>query len=213
MSEYIRTHVLEEANEETDLGVIVSNNLKPASQCAKAAAKAMSVLGMIRRHFKKLDAEDFLLLYKTYVRPHMEYCVQAWSPHLSKDVQCLEKVQRRATKLVSGLREKTYEERLAILGLTTLENRRLRGDLIETYKIITAKERIDHRQFFQLAANPQLRGHSLKLYKHRSRLDTRKYFFSQRVISSWNSLPQSVVDATSVNTFKNRLDNYHRCGQ
>ena len=131
-------------------------------------------------------------------------------PYLQKDIQCLESVQRAATRLISGFKELSYEQRLRSTGLTTLELRRQRGDLIECYKILTGKENIDSHQFFHLSDNSHgLRGHSLKLSVNRSRLDLRKNFFSQRVASSWNSLPQHVVDATSVNTFKNRLDDAH----
>mgnify|MGYP003530657466 FL=1 len=95
------------------------------------------------------------------------------------------------------------------LGLTTLERRRQRGDLIETYKLLTGKEGVGYEQFFRLAqVGYGLRGHSLKLEVQRSRLDVRKTFFSQRVVTEWNKLPQEVIEATSTNNFKNRLDEY-----
>lgn len=201
------TTKLDVITEERDLGIIIANNLKPSLQCSKAAAKAMSVLGMIARHFGRLDRQDFLLLYKTYVRPHLEYCVQVWSPHLVKDIETLEQVQRRATKLVDGIKKYSYEKRLKYLGLTTLYQRRKRGDMIEVYKLLTNKERIDSGQFFQRASMDHgLRGHSLKLYTKRARLESRRNFFSIRVIREWNALPQTVIDATTVNSFKNRLD-------
>ena len=129
---------------------------------------------MVRRHFRRLDKKDFLLIYKTYIRPHLEYCVQTWSPHLVKDV------------------------------------RWCRGDLIEVHKILHGKERIDEKHFFTLADydSYNLRGHTLKLRKDRSRLDIRKYFFSQRSVNVWYSLPQHVVDADSTNKFKNALDEH-----
>ena len=108
---------------------------------------------MTRRNFRRLDKQDFLIIYKTYIRPHLEYCVQAWSPHLTKDVEVLEKVQRAATKLVLELRKLEYNERLRRLGLTTLQRRRTRDDSIETYKILSGKEGISSTQFFQLSAN------------------------------------------------------------
>ena len=83
---------------------MVTSDLKPSTQCALAAKKAMSILGLIRQTFKTTDVEDFRILYNGYVRPHLEYCVQVWSPHLRKDVQCVEKVQERATKLVHGMK-------------------------------------------------------------------------------------------------------------
>ena len=99
-----------------------------------------------------MDKHDFLLIYKTYIRPHLEYCVQAWSPHLVKDVQCLERVQRSATKktkkLVPALRKCNYEERLKRLGLTSMQKRRERGDMIEVFKIMTGREKIEIKQFF-----------------------------------------------------------------
>ena len=189
------------------MGVIIADNLKPSLQCSKSAAKAMSVLGLIARHFKGLDRQDFLLLYKTYVRPHLEYCIQVWSPYLIKDIETLEKVQRRATKLVGEIKKWSYEKRLQYLGLTSLCQRRKRGDMIEVYKLLTGKERIDSEQFFQLASTEHgLRGHSLKLATTRSRLEIRRNFFSSRVVKDWNALPQSVIDAATVNSFKNRLD-------
>jgi len=200
---------IEEVDIEKDLGIYIKNDLKVSTQCVKAAGKARSVMAMIRRNFRRLDKEDFLLIYKTYIRPHVEYCIQAWSPHLIKDIQCLEKVQRSATRLVSSLKKLTYEERLLRLGLTTLEKRRQRGDLIEAYKIMTGKEQIDSEQFFQISdTGHNLRGHSMKMAVKRCHTDTRKFFFSQRVVRHWNSLPQQVVDAVTVNSFKNRLDRH-----
>ena len=122
--------LLETISKERDLGVIFTRDLKAASQCVKAAAKAHSVTGLVRRHFKRLDRDDFMLLYKSYIRPQVEYCIQSWSPYLLKDIECLERVQRRATKLVSGFKNLEYEERLRRLGLTTLEKRRARGILL-----------------------------------------------------------------------------------
>ena len=98
------SHPLMGTVEERDLGIIVRNDLKPSAQCSAAASKGMSVMGLVKRNFKDLDAESFLILYKTDIRPHLEYCVQVWSPHLKKDVQLLERVQRKSTKIVRGLK-------------------------------------------------------------------------------------------------------------
>jgi len=100
-----------------------------------------------------------------------------------------------------------YEERLRRLGLTTLQQRRLRGDLIETYKIVTVKKRIETKNFFTFHVGKyNTRGHCYKLETKRSRLELRQNFFSQRVVVHWNKLPESVVTAESVNAFKNRLN-------
>ena len=87
-------------------------------------------------------------LYKAIVRPHLEYCIQAWSPYLRKDIDMLDKIQTRATKLIPGLRDLRYEERLKECGLTTLETRRLRGNQIEVFKILNGYENIDSNIFF-----------------------------------------------------------------
>jgi len=143
----------------------ITSDLKPSRQCAQASQKAMSVLGMIKRNFRRITVHDFKILYNSYVRPHLEYCIQAWYPYLVSDISSLEQVQRRATKLVQGLKNRPYQERLKILGLYSLEQRRLRGDLIEMYKILTGKENIDYTQFFTLAPpHHNTRGHSLRLY-------------------------------------------------
>jgi len=135
---------------------------------------------MVKRHFKELDKEDFMVIYKAYIRPHLEYCVQAWSPHLIKDKDCLEQIQRWATRLVKGLKKLTYEDRLKQLGIYSLEK-----PALDTYG---------------------LRGHSQKLFKPRCRTTARKTFFSNRIIEQWYRLSQHVIDSSSVNVFKNRLD-------
>jgi len=198
---------LEKVSEERDLGICTGSDLKPGIQCKKAASKAMSVLGMIKRQFSQLEVPEFRLLYKCYVRPHMEYAVQAWSPYLVKDIECLEKIQRRATKMVRGLKNLNYQERLIAVGLQSLQQRRRRGDLIETFKILKGIEITDQNLYFQMAPHHHdLRGHSLKLYKKRSKTQLRRNFFSNRVVDDWNRLSQHVVDSENVNTFKRRLD-------
>ena len=96
------------------------------------------------------------------------------------------------------------------LNIYPLEQRRLRGDLIETYKILTGKEDVDASEFFQRAIKTDLRGHEWKLFRQRSRLNVRKHFFTQRVVNFWNALPSDVVKANSTNTFKNRIDKHWR---
>ena len=197
---------------EKDLGIYITPDLKTATQVARAAAKANSVLGRIKNSFTFMDKDMFLALYKTLVRPHMEYCVQAWSPYLRKDIDVLEKVQRRATKLVPILRELPYEQRLQTLGLTSLETRRVRGDMLETYKILHGFENIDYTQFFQLVPRHgpgiSTRGHSYKLKKTRFRTRKRGNFFDARVVNKWNSLPENVVCSPCINSFKNNYDRY-----
>jgi len=193
---------------EKDLGVWIRDDLKWSEQCSKAASKAMSVLGIIKRTFKTVDVNGFKILYNTYVRPHMEYCAQVWSPYYKKDLEILEKVQRRATKMVYGLSGLSYEERMRKLDLSSLEQRRIRGDLIEAYKIIQGKEGVQSDKFFTMARTNNLRGNGAKLYKRQVRLDIRKHFFSSRIVDEWNRLPDNVVSAENTKKFKERLDQW-----
>ena len=119
--------ILSKTVKEKYLGVSMNANMKVSEQCRIAASKGNQVLGMIRRNITYKENSLIVPLYKAIVRPHLEYCIQAWSPYLRKDIDMLEKIQRRATKLIPGLRDLRYEERLKECGLTTLETRRLRG--------------------------------------------------------------------------------------
>ena len=193
---------------EKDLGVTMNANMKVSEQCRIAASKGNQVLGMIRRNITYKEKSLIMPLYKAIVRPHLEYCIQAWNPYLRKDVDMLEKIQRRATKLIPGLRDLTYEERLNECGLTTLETRRLRGDQIEVFKILNGYENIDSNIFFEIKESKITRGHNYTLVKKQSRLDVRKYSFSQRTINVWNNLSTDRVQASSVNMFKNKIDKY-----
>ena len=125
--------------EEKDLGVIVRSDLKCSTQCCVASRKANTILGFIARNFDCKTPEVITRLYTSLVRPHLEYAVQFWSPHYLKDKNKLESVQRRATKLIPSIRNLSYEERLKRLNLFSLSDRRTRGDLIETFKILKKK--------------------------------------------------------------------------
>ena len=196
-------------SEEKDLGVIVCKDLKVGRQCFKAAAKGNQVLGMIRRTFTNRSMSIMIPLYKSLVRPHLDYCVQAWRPHLLKDIKVLEKVQRRATRFVEECEGRSYEERLREAGLTTLETRRIRADLVEVFKILGGWEGTEEGRFFQRRVG-STRGHELKLYRKQVRLDAGKFSFGNRVCEEWNKLPGWIVSAKNVNEFKGRLDHHLR---
>jgi len=125
--------------EERDLGVTITTDLKSFSQCIKSMATARMVIGMVRRNFRHLDIDDFRLIYKIYIRQHLEFCIQAWFPYFVKDIEILERVQEGATNLVPQLRECSYPARLKKIGITSLKDRRLREDMIEVYKLLTGK--------------------------------------------------------------------------
>ena len=142
------------------------------------------------------------------VRSHLEYCNSVWSPHKKTDIDDLEKVKRRATKILPALSKLLYEERLKKCGLTTLRFRRIRGDVIEAYKIITGKYDSDVAPKLQLSHISNTRGNEYKLETYRTKYDLRKYFFTNRIINVWNSLPNHIVKACTVNQFKTGLDKF-----
>ena len=200
--------VLECDTEEKDLGVTFDSDLKFSTHIQNIAAKANSRVGIIKRTFCTLNKENFPLLYKSFVRPLLEYCTPVWCPTLSKDILALEKVQRRATKLVKGLQNVEYEDRLKILGLPTLLYRRKRADMLEVYKILHGFSNVDSEKFFQINKREGSRGHSLKLIKPKPNTDMRKNSFSHRIVNTWNSLSEEVVSADSINSFKDRLNKF-----
>ena len=195
---------------EKDLGVTISADMKVSEQCGIAASKGNQILGLIRRNITYKGKKLIIPLYKAIVRPHLEYCIQAWRPYRKKNIDTLERIQRRATKMIPELRDLSYEERLKECGLTTLETRRLRGDQIEVFKILNGYENIDRNMFFSLKKDSRTRGHEVKLVKDQCRLDIRKHSFSQRTINEWNKLSTDCVTASSVNMFKNKVDTYLR---
>ena len=197
--------VLDRTTQEKDLGVTFSADMKVSEQCGTAAWKGNKILGLIRRTMYR-DKQLIVPLYKAIVRPHLGYCIQAWRPYRKKDIDKLERIQRRATKNIPELRDLSYEGRLLQCGLTTLE--RLRGDQIEVFKIMNGCEDVDRNMFFKFKEGSRTRGHKAALLKEQCRLDMRKYSFSQRVINDWNKLPNDCVNASSVNMFKNRIDIY-----
>ena len=198
---------LESSKQEKDLGVLIEDNLKPSAQCAKAASKANQVLGQLLRGCTWRDPANLTSLYKVYVRPHLEYANQIWSPYKVKDIESIENVQRRATKLVPSLRDLPYEDRLRKLDLPTLAYRRSRGDMIEVFKIMGGIYDSDVcGDIFEKREESTTRGHSEKIYKRRVRLNVRKYSFCERVVDVWNSLHGCVVSSRSVGEFERKLD-------
>ena len=211
--------VLETTESEKDVGVMVTANLKPSLQCERAAKKANMVLGQLVRGISYRDRKTFIRLYQVFVLPHLCYSVSAWAPYTVADKEVLEKVQRRAVMMVTNLRG-SYEERLATLGMRTLDARRLRGDLIETYKILSGKSDVSIQTWFNLAQDKECAvrtrattGHLNLVQPPVPNHDPRKHFFSQRVISDWNQLPNHVKMVQKTNEFKNAYERHTGFGR
>ena len=213
---------LEQVEEEKDLGVWTQSNLKPSLQCAKAAQAANVALGLLLRSFHYRSKTTLIPLYKTFVRSRMEHAVAAWSPWLERDVDVLERVQKRLIRALSDVRGQTYEEKLQDAGLTTLRERRHRGDLIETFKTLKGVYKVDSTKWFHVIDHErarQTRGsvtmeegepkpNTNVLYKPSANHDVRNNFFTLRVVRSWNALPEHVRNQKSVNAFKGALDKW-----
>uniref|UniRef100_A0A8C5N1B7 Reverse transcriptase domain-containing protein n=1 Tax=Leptobrachium leishanense TaxID=445787 RepID=A0A8C5N1B7_9ANUR len=200
--------VLTSTSEERDLGVIISEDLRVSSQCNRAAGNASRMLGCVGRGISSRKMEVLMPLYRALVRPHLEYCVQYWRPYLQKDIDILERVQRRATKMVYGLKEKSYQERLNDLNMYSLEKRRDRGDMIETFKYVKGIHKVEEGSIFKRKQSSKTRGHSLRLEGQRFKSNIRKHYFTERVVDTWNSLPVEVVEAETVIEFKQAWDRH-----
>lgn len=190
-----------------DLGVLVDTDLKFHGHIRSVAHKA----GGLAQNFLKSTVcrtpEFMLFLLTTHIRPVIEYCSCLWNTGYQGDLRLLESIQRRWTKQISSVEGLSYAERLQALKLYSVQGRLLRADLIHYWKVLNGRSCIHRAELFQLVPQSRgTRGHSLKIFVPPSRTDVRKRFFNIRCISIWNSLPQSVVTANSLNCFKKLLE-------
>jgi len=208
---------------EKDLGVYISSDLSWTRHIQDITARANRILGMLKRTFTSRDPIIWKKLYTSLVRPNLEFAVQVWNPYLEKDINMIERVQRRATK-IAKLDCRNYNERLKILELTTLKERRIRGDLIELYKLNKGFEVLHPNSMPKFGSSSvdfgpsrSLRGNSFKIRrdifssKNRNKFckatTIRHNFFTNRAAPYWNALPNNVIQAANVNSFKAKLDN------
>ena len=195
---------------EKDLGVHIDDKLNFDKHINTIVNKANRILGIARKTFDHMDVNIFSSIFKGLVRPHLEYAAPVWSPHLVRQKELLENVQKRATKLVPGLSELSYPDRLRKLNLPNLAYRRVRGDMIQVYKMTCNTGGYDNTlpSILTAEAKNDLRGHSKKLSTERFNKDIGKYFFSHRIVRLWNSLPKSAVEANDIIAFEKELDRH-----
>ena len=192
-------------SEEKDVGVLFDNTLDFRSHMKKMISKANQRVGLIKRSFSRLNKNSFKILYKSLVRPLLEYCSVIWFPLYKTEALEIEKVQRRATKLIPSLKKNTYAERLKALNLTTLAYRRERTDMLQVFRIIRKIDRIPFDYFFKYNTSTT-RGHDYHLEKPRAMTSLRQNSFSHRVINLWNVLPSTTVNCLEINDFKTELE-------
>jgi ribonuclease P/MRP protein subunit RPP40 len=219
---------MEKTECEKDQGIFISRDLRWEEQVRHSASKGNRVLGMLKKTFVSRDPDLWKNLYTSLVRPHLEYAVQVWNPYLQKDVDEIERVQHRASRIPENFSNLEYEERLNKWGISTLRERRERGDAIQMFKTINKIEEIKWHREPRLAPRPN--GLSLsracknqnslaiqrETFPARNRnnhchfVTTRHEFFLNRVAGVWNSLPDSVIQAPTINSFKARFDEFQK---
>ena len=197
---------LETIESEKDLDLIVNNKLDFGDQIKNCLSKANKMIAWISRNIICKSKDVMVLIYRSLIRPHLEYCVQAWSPNPRFGnwglILSIEKVQRKFTRLINDIGTLPYGARLQSLNLTTLAERRIRGDLIEVFKIVRGIVNYGQNMFRMSRSNLNILSRGSKVS------NLRRDFFSERVINHWNGLPTNVKLSTSVDTFKVNLEVY-----
>jgi len=167
---YLMGQTITQTTDEKDLGVYFSEDFRPSFNCNKASKSANKIVGMIKRNIINRSSEGMLILYKTLVRPILDYCIPVCRPYLKKDIKKLEKVQKRFTKIIDGCKGKTYDQRLKKLGITSLSDRHNRADMIQVFRVLNDQHEVFPEKFLELSERAG-RKNSLKSFKRRSKLD------------------------------------------
>ena len=190
----------------SDLGVLIDNKLSFTSHINRVVAQASVRANLIKKCFVSKDVSTLIHAYKVYVRPLLEYATCVWFPSHSNAIHQIERLQRKFTKGLPSFGQLSYLDRLSKSKLESLEVRRLHNDLIMTYKVLAGLVDVDADGFFSYAnSGHNTRGHCLKLLGHQCRVNTRKFFFTERVVEPWNSLPATALDFSSLSKFKTFL--------
>ena len=211
LTNYTLGKPLKDVNSFKDLGVTITKDLSWGIHISMTVNKANKVLGAIKRSVGIANTKVFSMLYKSLVRPILEYAVPVWCPYLAKDIHALECVQRRASRLALNQRkgEMSYEDRCQLLNWPTLCERRTYLSLVECYKIVFSCYHLKFEDFFEFATTKSTRAkHPYKLYVKPARLNCYKNSFFIRIVKHWNSLPRDIVEAESLQLFKSKLKSH-----
>ena len=205
----MKDHILENSKCQKDICVHIDEFLSFDIHINTAINKANKILAITRKTFDYMNPEMFAQIFKSLVRPNVEYAASVWTPHKINQIAAIENVQRRATKIVPGLSHLTYTERLRKLKLPILAYRRERGDMIQTFKLTTDFEGYDKQLTSILQrSRTDLRGHYKKSFVQGTNKDIKQFSFPNRVTKNWNNLPQSVVNCKNTIDFEICLDSF-----
>ena len=195
-------------DQQRDLEIIITKDLKWQKQTEKRCKTANRVLGFITRNFRNKNKELILPLYKSLARPHLEHAVQFWSPHLRRDIDKMEKIQRRATKMIPEIRSHSYHQRIQDLDLISLVQRRLLGQLIYVFKYLNRFTTAIAGGLFDYDLNDRTRHNGAKLIVKHFNTSVAQHFYPIKIATTWNALPSEVVSSRTVNSFNNSLDKH-----
>ena len=204
---------LDTISTEKDLGIIFDKSLKWDKNINSAISKANKMIAWVARNFITREKSVMINIYKALIRPHLEYCVQIWSPAAQHGnwglILEIEQVQRRFTRMIDGIGTLPYSQRLEALNLTTLAERRIRGDIIETFKIVN--NLVDYGQMSYTVSQSSLNLVNRSLHSGNNKVDKLyNRFLPQRVNAYWNKIPKDVRASDDVLDFKIKLENFKK---
>ncbi|XP_065684246.1 uncharacterized protein LOC136096653 [Hydra vulgaris] len=199
-------HILAWSSIPKDLGVTLDSQLNYKKHISNIVHAANTRAYLILKCFKSRDSRVLVKAFNTYIRPYLEYCSPVWSPYHAELIKVVENVQKGFTKKILHLGNLTYDNRLHLLDLESLELRRVKHDLSICYKILHNLVLIDKSMFFLFDNKNNIQGHKYKLHKQHCRLDICKFSFSYRVVNIWNQLPFDVVNDDNINIFKRKIN-------
>jgi hypothetical protein len=204
----IHSTVIPTKSSARDLGVIVRSDLKTHDHTIHIRLRALRMLWALRRSFRTWNKAIARKLFITFVRPIMEYAATATHPCSLGEIESLERIQRLATRMIPELKHNCYEDRCKALNLFSLAYRRVRGDMILTYKILRLGEHSELRHLLELSNTTYTRGHTCKLAVRNTEGLSHVYRFSHRMTRTWNALPESVIETKTITEFKSRIDDF-----